>query len=107
MGFVKRKIKKFEYQPRYYKGEENPYQIKHKFDQFRDTVGAKKSIKKKVVDAINELKERDYSVDYNDEVFDADIKQDNSNRIIIFMIIIFLLIFLFVIDFDLSIFYQN
>ena len=90
---------------RYYKGEENPYQIKHKFDQFRDTVGAKKSIKKNF-DAINELK-RDYSVDYNDEVFDADIKQDNSNRIIIFMIIIFLLIFLFVIDFDLSIFYQN
>ena len=47
MGF-KRKIKKFDYQPRYYKGEGNPYEIKHKFDKFRSTIDPKKGIKETV-----------------------------------------------------------
>ena len=29
MSILKRKNKKFDYQPRYYKGEGNPYAIKH------------------------------------------------------------------------------
>ena len=41
MGFIKlRKNKKFSYTPRLYddKGEGNPFEIKHKFDDFRKTV---------------------------------------------------------------------
>ena len=32
MGFLKRTNKKFDYQPRYYKGEGSPYKIEHKFE---------------------------------------------------------------------------
>ena len=39
MSILKRKNKKFDYQPRYYKGEGNPYAIKHKFDEFRSSTG--------------------------------------------------------------------
>ena len=38
MGVIKRKNKKFDYKPRYYKGDGNPYEIKHKFDDQRVTV---------------------------------------------------------------------
>ena len=34
MGFLKRTNNKFDYQPRYYKGEGNPFKIEHKLDQF-------------------------------------------------------------------------
>ena len=49
MGFIKRENKKFDYQPRYYKGEGNPYEFKHKFDEHRTTVGKSKGIKGKIV----------------------------------------------------------
>jgi len=39
MGLFKlRKNKKFNYEPRYYKGESSPFEIKHKFDDQRVTV---------------------------------------------------------------------
>ena len=45
MGFLKRTHKKFEYKPRYYKGEGNPFKIEHKLDQFRSTTGKNKNLK--------------------------------------------------------------
>ena len=42
MGLLKRrKNKQFDYNPRYFDndGEGSPYKIKHKFDEFRTTIG--------------------------------------------------------------------
>ena len=88
MGFFKRTNKKFDYQPRYYKGEGNPFKIEHKLDQFRKTTGKNKGIKGKFTDAFEELKNPDEKV--------------NKNIIIIICVLLF--IFLYIIDFDLSIF---
>lgn len=107
MGFFKRKNKKFEYKPRYYQGDGNPFEIKHKFDQFRSTTGGRKSLKNKIVSAIDELKGNDSSIEYGDETFELEPQKNNSGRIIIYIIIFLLLIFLFLIDFDLSIFYSE
>ncbi|RCS27127.1 riboflavin synthase subunit beta [Polaribacter sp. WD7] len=89
MGFLKRTHKQFDYQPRYYKGEGNPYKIEHKLDQFRKTVGRKKGIKTKFVDAFDELK---------------DMRANGVNKTILIIIALLVLLFLFIIDFDLSIF---
>lgn len=91
MGFFKRTNKKFDYQPRYYKGEGNPFKIEHKLDQFRNTTGKNKGLKSKFSDALEELKNPD--------------KRVNKNLIIIICILTF--IFLYIIDFDLSIFLKN
>ena len=89
MGFLKRTNKKFDYQPRYYKGEGNPYKIEHKFDQFRATVGKSKGIKGKFINAIEDLKSSEKGV----------------NKTILIVIAILVFLFLYIIDFDISIFY--
>ena len=92
MGILKtRKNKKFDYTPRYFddKGEGNPFQIEHKFDKFRTTVGENKGLKGKFVHAWNDLRESS--------------NRDSSRRLLIIFAIL-ILIFLFIIDFDLSIF---
>ena len=90
MGFLrKRTNKKFDYKPRYYSGDKNPYQIEHKFDQYRTTVGNDKSIKGKFKSAFEELK--------NEET-------KGNNKVLLIIIAILVLIFLYIIDFDLSIF---
>ena len=89
MGFIKRENKKFDYQPRYYKGEGNPYEFKHKFDEHRTTVGNSNGIKGKINAALDEFK--------NSE-------NGGLNPTILITIVILMLIFLFIIDFDLSIF---
>jgi hypothetical protein len=91
MGFLRRTNKKFEYQPRYYKGEGNPFKIEHKLDQFRKTAGKNKGIKGRFGDAIEDLKNADKSV----------------NKTLLIIISILVLIFLYIIDFDLSIFKSN
>jgi hypothetical protein len=88
MGFFKRTNKKFDYQPRYYKGEGSPYKIEHKLDQFRKTTGKNRGIKSKINDAFEELKNPDQKV----------------NKTIFIIIGILIFIFLYIIDFDLSIF---
>jgi hypothetical protein len=88
----KREHKKFDYQPRYYKGEGNPYEFKYRFDQFRTTVGKKKGIKGRFSDAINEFKSTEYG---------------GFNKTIIIIIAVLVLLFLFLIDFDISIFYTK
>ena len=87
MGFLKRTNKKFDYQPRFYKGEGSPFKIEHKLDQFRTTTGKNKGIKGKFSDAFDDLKKSDKSV----------------NKTLIYIIAILVLIFLYIIDFDLSI----
>lgn len=90
MKFFKRTNKKFEYTPRYYKGEGNPYEIKHKFDEFRTTVG-KRNLKQKFNDAVDELKKSE---------------SRGTNKTILIIVAILVFIFLYFIDFDLSIFLQ-
>lgn len=93
MGIFKtRKNKKFDYTPQYYKGEGNPFEIKHKFDDFRQTVGTQSGIKSKLVNALNDYK-------HNEN------KTANKRVLIILAILIF--VFLFIIDFDLSIFFSK
>ena len=89
MGFIKKENKKFDYKPSYYKGEGNPYEVKHKFDQFRTTVGKNKSLKRKFTTALDEFKTSE---------------NGGFNRTIVFLIALFVLLFLFFIEFDLSIF---
>ncbi|TVZ55114.1 hypothetical protein OD91_0356 [Lutibacter sp. Hel_I_33_5] len=91
MGIFKKKINKFDYQPRYYKGD-NPYKFDHKFDEFRTTVNTDRSLKGKFVNAIDEFK---------------DSENGGVNKTILIIICILVLIFLFIIDFDLSIFLGN
>ncbi len=95
MGFLKlRKNKKFSYTPRHFddKGEGNPFEIKHKFDDYRKTVGDNKGLKTKINNALDDLKNN----------------QDNeANKRIIIIICILVLAFLFIIDFDLSIFFPK
>jgi hypothetical protein len=92
MKFLRRSYKKFDYNPRYYKGDSNPYEIRHKFDEFRTTTGKNKSLKAKVNQAISELR-------------DSDSRGVNKTILIIIAILVF--IFLYIIDFDLSIFVNN
>ena len=107
MGFIKRKNKKFEYKPRYYKGEGNPYKMEHKFDKFRSTTGKNKNLKNKILSAVDELKGDHISVEFDNQVYNLDKQQGNSKRIILYTVIVLVLVFLFIIDFDLSIFYAK
>lgn len=88
MAIFKRENKKFSYKPRYYKGEGNPYEVKHKFDEYRSTVGKNKNLKGKFNAAVEELKQSGYKL----------------NKTILIIVGVLLLAFLFIIDFDLSIF---
>ncbi|MAP53382.1 riboflavin synthase subunit beta [Altibacter sp.] len=95
MGILKsRKNKKFSYNPRYYKheGEGNPYEIRHKFDAFRSTVGTSPGLKGKFKNAWEELKAS---------------KNRGVNKRIILITAALVLLFLYIIDFDLSIFFQQ
>lgn len=92
MGLLKlRKNKKFSYTPRYFddKGEGNPFEIKHKFDDFRKTVGSNTGLKTKFNNAIDDLKSN---------------PDKEANKRILIIAAILLLICLFIIGFDLSIF---
>lgn len=91
MGILNtRKNKRYSYQPRYYKGEGSPFELKHKFDDYRVTVGDNKGLKTKLTNAVDDYK-------YNSD-------KSGANRRILIIIGILILIFLFIIDFDLSIF---
>ena len=91
MGVLgRRKNKKYDYQPRYFKSEDGakPFQIKHKFDDHRSTVQSV-GLKGKVNNAMNDLKQGS----------DALVK-----RRIYIIVALLVLFFLWLIDFDLSIF---
>ncbi|MDH7912956.1 riboflavin synthase subunit beta [Winogradskyella sp. SYSU M77433] len=93
MGLMKlKKNKKFNYKPRYYKGDGNPYELKHKFDDYRTTVNPAKGLKGKFNAAID---------DYNHN------RDENVNRRVLIIVGILVLLFLLIIGFDLSIFLPN
>lgn len=89
-----RKNRTFEYNPRYYddKGKGNPYKIEPKFDQFRSTLNPSRGLKSKINNAFEDTK-----------------RQGDRNIKIRMAIIlaILILVFLYIIDFDLSIFYTS
>ena len=88
MGLFKlKKNKRFNYKPRFYKGVGNPYELKHKFEDQRTTV-EKNNLKKTFKIALNDLKS--YNI--------------KSLKIIILVSFLLSLLFLFIIDFDLTIF---
>tara|TARA_R110000765_G_scaffold20291_5_gene52736 strand:- start:1210 stop:1545 length:336 start_codon:yes stop_codon:yes gene_type:complete len=89
-----RKNRKFDYNPRYYdgKGKGNPFKMEPKFDQFRSTLDTSRGLKRKINRALEDAKR----------------KGDRNLRIRMLVILaILLLIFLYIIDFDLSIFYSS
>jgi hypothetical protein len=91
MGLIgRRKNKKYDYEPRYYKSSTGakPFQIKHKFDDQRYTVESV-GLKGKLGNAIQDLKQG------------ADVV---VKRRLLIIITILVLLFLWIIDFDLSIF---
>ncbi len=89
MGILKtRTNKKFSYKPRFLNGEENPYAIKHKFDEYRKTVGTT-NLKGKFENAWD---------DYRNT------PDKSANRRILIIVGILVFIFLLIIEFDLSIF---
>ncbi len=93
MGVLgKRKNKKYSYQPRHFEhdGDGSPFSIGHKFDEFRTTVGDNKGLKGKFKTAWADLRQT---------------SDRNANRRLIVIIAILVLLFLFIIEFDLSIFY--
>ncbi len=84
-----RKNKSFEYKPRYYKGEGSPYKMESKLEQFRSTVNNQRGLKNKFSNAFDDLKR----------------EGDKNLRIRFWVILaILILIFLYILDFDLSIF---
>jgi len=92
MAFIKKRTnKKFDYKPRFYEneGEGSPFAMKHKFQESRNTVNPPTGIKEKINAAYN----------------DSKTKPENSVKKRLLMIIaVLVLIFLYIIDFDLSIF---
>ena len=95
MGIFKtRKNKRFNYTPRHYddKGEGSPFQMKHKFDEYRNTVGGNSGLKTKFKNAFNDLKNS---------------RDRETNKRILIIAGILLLVFLYIIDFDLSIFFSK
>ena len=89
----RRKNKKFNYKPRHFEhdGEGSPFSMEHKFDKFRTTVGDNKNLKGKFKTAWADLRQS---------------SDKNTSLRLIVIISVLLLIFLFIIEFDLSIFYQ-
>ncbi|TXN35175.1 riboflavin synthase subunit beta [Flagellimonas hymeniacidonis] len=89
-NFLKlRKNRTYDYSPRYYKGEGNPYKIEHKLDKYRSTAHSQRGLKNKITSAVDDLK-----------------NEGDRNLKIRFLVIVavLILLFLFIIDFDLSIF---
>ncbi|WP_299685622.1 riboflavin synthase subunit beta [uncultured Dokdonia sp.] len=91
MGILKRTNKKFEYTPRYYKSDKegSPFKMEGKFDEYRSTLNVSRGLKGKLQTAWDELQES---------------RKNGYNRTIIFLVLLFIFLFLWIIDFDLSIF---
>ena len=89
--FKTRQNKRYNYKPRLYQGEGNPFEIKHKFDEHRKTID-KVGLKGKFTNAWDDYKNTP----------DA-----SANRRTLIIIGILIFIFLLIIDFDLSIFFPK
>ena len=95
MGLLaRRKNKKFSYTPRYYKNDKegSPFEIGQKFDEFRTTIETPKGIKSRFSKAWDEYR--------------SDPKSSANSRVL-YICIALLVVFLFLIEFDLSIFFNR
>lgn len=95
MGFLKpKKNREFTYNPRYYddNGEGNPYKFEQRFDKYRKSTLDNKGVVTKFKTAWSELRES---------------SDQRATRLTLLIVAILVLIFLFIIDFDLSIFYNS
>jgi hypothetical protein len=91
--FKTRENKKFSYTPRYYKNEEGtqPFHMERKFDQYRSTIHTPSGIKGKLTKAVYEWKS----------------SQDRtSEKRVLLIAVVLLVLFLWLIDFDFTIFYN-
>ena len=86
--------KKFEYSPRYFddKGKGSPFKIESKFDQYRSTVDAPRSLKGKFGNAMSDMRRKG----------DRNLK---LRMTVILAILVFIV--LYILDFDLSIFFPQ
>ncbi len=92
-NFLKlRKNRTFDYKPRFYKGGASPYKIEPKLDQFRSTITNQRGLKNKFSNAFDDLNRKG--------------DKNTRNRFLI-IVALLVLLFLFIIDFDLSIFYKR
>jgi len=92
MGFFIQKNKRYNYKPRFYKGEGSPFKMKGKFDADRSTLEAAGGIKKRFNKVVDESKNAPDSA---------------VNKRVYIIVAILVLIFLFIIDFDLTLFFSN
>ena len=89
-----RKNKKYEYQPRYYddQGGGSPFKIQHRLDKFRTTAEGPGGLKSRWSRAMGDMRQ----------------KGDRNLRLRFWVILaILILIVLYILDFDLSIFFPN
>ena len=91
-SIIRRKPKRFSYQPRFYKSSVSPYEIKGKYDDFRTTKYTPRGLKAKINRALKE------------SLFGGE--RIVRIRLLIIMAIL-ILIALYIIDFDLTIFYRH
>lgn len=89
--FKTRQNKKFDYQPRFYKGEGNPYEIKNRFDDFRKATAGTRGLKNKINNALDDYQHN---------------PDRDANRRVLIIIAVLVLLFLLLIGFDLSIFFS-
>jgi ABC-type multidrug transport system fused ATPase/permease subunit len=87
-----RRNRRYDYSPRYFddKGKGNPYKLEPKFDKFRSTLSNQRGLKNKITNAVEDTRRAG----------------DRSLKIrmaIILAVLVF--IFLYIIDFDLTIFF--
>ncbi|MFS4469343.1 riboflavin synthase subunit beta [Maribacter sp. 2210JD10-5] len=89
-----RKNRQYEYSPRYYddKGKGNPYKMEPKLDKFRSTLTNQRGLKNK----------------FNNAFEDAKREGDRNLKMrMVIIIAVLLFIVLYILDFDLSIFFGN
>ena len=89
--FRARKNKRFDYSPQYFKGEGNPYEIKHRFDEQRQTVGNNKGLLRKLRSALDDYKHNE---------------NRTANKRVLIIIAIHIFVLLLIIDIDISIFFS-
>ena len=86
------KNNRYNYKPRFYKGEGNPYEVKRKFNDFRVNDHKSIGVKQRFVNALTDYKTN---------------PDKKANRRVLFIAATLVLIFLYIIDFDLSIFIKQ
>ncbi|TPV33983.1 riboflavin synthase subunit beta [Paucihalobacter ruber] len=86
------KNKSYNYKPRFYKGEGSPYEVKRKFSEFRVNDHKSIGVKQRFVNALTDYKTN---------------PDKKANKRVLLIVAILVLIFMYIIDFDLSIFVKQ